>query len=228
MIGTKKNPRRNTNKRTLKNIGGTKYFHFRRLNGENRFDHALQSVQCDGHLNHNNPAAPRCRRRSVMGTPYCRAHLKSIKHLSIKPSTVAGAGMGLFADRTGAMAGEVVFENNTIIVPYVGEPLTTAEVNARYGADDNVTAPYVFSSSQNHHLDGAVRRGVGNFANTSPGHNNVTLTTQNNLRSNRIIRQGQELFAVYGRRYQINDGHSSHSTNNYRFRNTDPAHPNIL
>lgn len=39
----------------------------------------------------------RCRRRTRRQLPFCYEHARSILHVDIRPSTIPGAGLGLFA-----------------------------------------------------------------------------------------------------------------------------------
>ncbi len=52
-----------------------------------------------------------CKNRACTTGPYCWQHLRKEEFLRVKPSTIKGAGMGLFADKPGAKPGEVIFSN---------------------------------------------------------------------------------------------------------------------
>ena len=130
--------------RTKKNIRGEKdqYFHFRRTDDPHfRYDGKLKSVHCEA----TTKTGARCKRHSVIGTPYCRKHLRKIRKVSIRRSTIPNSGNGLFADEPGKLQsnGDIVFHAGDKITKYDGQEMTKTEVDERYGADDAVTGPYV-------------------------------------------------------------------------------------
>ncbi len=51
----------------------------------------VASRQCHGHSKNG----ARCRRRVIIGFEYCFQHLKSERHLTIRPSTLIGALCGM-------------------------------------------------------------------------------------------------------------------------------------
>ncbi len=103
----------------------------------------LQCRQCSAHTS---TTGARCGRRTCIGVEYCWQHLRSVAHLRIGPSTVPGAGKGLFAHAGVPHAGPnaVVFRNGEVILPYRGEALTRAQLHTRYGPHG--TAPYALGS----------------------------------------------------------------------------------
>lgn len=151
----------------------------------------------------------RCRRKVVIGKPYCYSHLLYQRHLRIKPSTLPGAGDGLFAvDPSTQDPNEVVFKKNVIIAPYGGERVTRDELERRYG--DN-TAPYGLLRSNNHIVDAACDRGVGSLPNTIIGTGrrnfNAKITNRSgNIVSTKPIRNGEEILVNYGRSYTFDGG----------------------
>jgi hypothetical protein len=223
-------------RRTKKNITGGKdqYFHFRRADDpEFRYDGKLRSVQCKGHT----IKGVRCKRHSVIGTPYCREHLRKIRKISIRKSTIPNSGNGLFADEPGKLQsrGDIVFRKKDIITKYDGQRMTEEEVDDRYGDDDAVTGPYVVRVPIHgirtrkrgnkrvqeryrigwSYLDGATKRGVGNLANMAmrKSDNNAELKKENAaLEATKDIRQGDEIFVDYGDDYRF-DGPERYSTN---------------
>jgi hypothetical protein len=197
------------------------------------FQCTLKSQRCDA----KTKTGAQCRRHVVKGLPFCWYHLKKEYHLIIKASTVPEAGSGLFACRDPASTSPIVFLPRQIILPYVGQNLTSAELNARYGAPRDITAPYAVSEG-NAIVDSACMRGSASFANdarTKRGNNAnlklVTLTdrqaTQINggraahrvragdkvfcLVAQSMIRDNDEIFTSYGRGYW-RDHVSTHST----------------
>jgi hypothetical protein len=223
-------------RKTRKNIRGGKdqYFHFRRADDpEFRYDGKLKSVRCQGTTRKGLP----CKRNSVIGTPYCREHLRKIRKVSIRRSTIPNSGNGLFADEPGKLQsnGDIVFRRGDIITKYDGERMTKAEVDQRYGADDAVTGPYVVRVPVQgmrtakrgrkrvqesyrtgwSYLDGATERGVGNLANMAMRNidNNAKLDYEHaDLVATRDILQGDEIFIDYGDEYRF-DGPERYSTN---------------
>ena len=134
-----------------------------------------------------------CARTTRKQLPYCFQHTRSLSHLDLRPSTLPGAGTGVFALKT--------FEPNEEIVTYTGEVLTKDEIEARYGQD---TAPYALRINRNHFIDAACARGTGSLINTNPGHNNarfkVSRTGKASIIATRRIPSGSELFVDYGPR----------------------------
>ncbi len=80
------------------------------------------TAQCD-----QDKKKGRCKKLTTITHPYCAKHTRKILGLSVRKSTIAGAGKGLFAERT--------FKKGENIARYGGEILTTEEYNARYEAD---------------------------------------------------------------------------------------------
>ena len=94
------------------------------INNQIAFQCQLDSQQCIGH----NQNGSQCRRKIILGTPYCFQHLEKIKHLQIKTSTIPNAGKGLFAyDKNARRQNQVVFHQNTTIIDYGGEYITAEE-----------------------------------------------------------------------------------------------------
>lgn len=222
--------------KTKKNLRGGKdqYFHFRRTdNPQFRYDGKLKSVHCEA----TTKTGARCKRHSVIGTPYCREHLRKIRKVSIRQSTIPNSGNGLFADEPGKLQsrGDIVFRRGDLITKYDGQKMTKAEVDERYGADDAVTGPYVVRVPIQgmrtvkrgkrrvqepyrvgwSYLDGATERGVGNLANMAMNRrdNNAELKKEDaSLEATKDIRQGDEIFVDYGDDYRF-DGPERYSTN---------------
>lgn len=153
-----------------------------------QFQCSLQCIRCIARTKH----AGRCKRRSCRFVPYCWQHLRSQKGLQVKKSGIPTAGWGLFATRP--------FKKNELIIRYRGEKVTPTELEHRYDYDGyNVTAPYAIDG-----VDAACRRGAAAYINSTHGTNinaNVRITPSLNVRANRAIRKGDELFTNYGRDY---------------------------
>ena len=53
----------------------------------------LECCRCEGETK----TGGRCRRRTKKQLPYCYEHARTMLHVDIRPSTIPGAGKGLFA-----------------------------------------------------------------------------------------------------------------------------------
>lgn len=198
--------------------GGKLYFHFKDARDPHNiitFDQELPSYQCKG----NNKHGQRCKRRVIIGLPYCFQHLQSITHLKIQDSTLEGAGKGLFAWRPGAQGN--VFNANQWIIPYSGEQMTRAQLDARYG--QTATAPYGMEISRNHFLDAATHRSVASLINHEHEYH-ANCKFQKNPRDQKVwvrctdpIEHGDELFVDYGASYQHDVPNVHHSTDNRKY-----------
>lgn len=172
----------------------------------------LESIQCEDKV----ASGARCKRKCVIGSPYCYTHLRAKHSLRIKASTIPNAGKGLFADAPGEDENAIVFARGEKIIGYFGEKINLQELNDRYG---KYTAPYGFQVVKDRlYEDAALKRGVGSLANSKPTlkENNATIIIDQrrkvvSLRATKNIRNGQEIFCDYGDEYQFDDG-SSYST----------------
>ena len=173
-----------------------------KIGNEVNFDCKLVSLKCVGTCRNGT----RCKKRTVMGLPYCWMHLLSVKHLRILPSTIPQAGKGLFAmDRT-QDADALIFEEGDKICEYEGQTLTNAQLNARYG--DQYTAPYAYEYAHNVIIDSACRRGVGAIINHKPTDDGANVRWSVDRRNRKVnlvatedIYNNQELFIDYGEDY---------------------------
>lgn len=179
------------------------------IDNEPKFACDLISEQCSA----IKTDGQRCKCRTLMSTPFCHIHLKSIKHLVVKPSTIPQAGKGLFVCAAKQEPNAIIFRKGDTIVEYGGELLDYDETERRYGSK---TAPYTLKIKEDVYLDAACRRSIGSICNSNQGHNNARLSvnTQHNTASVKAIkniRNGAEIFCSYGAAYKFADG-SSHST----------------
>ena len=186
------------------------YFTFK-INNETLFRAKLHSIQCEA----NTKAGIRCKRKCVIGSPFCNVHLKYDHDLQIKKSLIPNAGKGLFAidphDKNGH---EVIFKKGDTIANYNGEIIDRNELINRYG-DGEETAPYAIQISQNRFEDASIIRGIGSLANTKANHNNSTISLSRGfarLKATKNIRNGDEIYLSYGRAYRLNDPGVSYST----------------
>lgn len=122
----------------------------------------LGRVKCKG----KTKKSGRCSRLVRKGLPYCWQHMKSIHKVITKPSGIQAAGMGLFTC--------AAITTGSRICPYLGETLTQAEIDARYGVG-NHPAPYAWADPDdaNFIVDSACYRSMGALANDAAGSVNV-------------------------------------------------------
>lgn len=176
------------------------YFTFK-INDEVHYRTQVKSLQCIDHTKNGS----RCKRKCVIGSPYCCTHLAYKHHLKIKPSNIPNSGKGLFSiDPMSADPNEILFRKGDTICKYHGEIIDHAELVERYS---NKTPPYVVGISANRFEDGAKTRGIGSLANTNPGHNNATLSIYRgsaSLKATKNIRNGEEIYLSYGKEYVMN------------------------
>ena len=113
--------------------------------------------------------------------------------LRVKPSTVPGAGLGLFATKD--------FRPSDKIAAYTGEQLTRAAIDERYGDE---RGEYVLCRDSKRCIDSrATNSSAARYANDSRGtdfRNNSRFKALR-LEASRRIRPGDEIFVAYGREY---------------------------
>lgn len=167
----------------------------------------LKSTHCEAHTK----KGTRCKRLCIVGFEYCPSHLELIKHLKIKKSTMEGAGKGLFAYDKSKDENEIIFKKNERIVDYNGKRKTQEQIDNEY---KNYTAPYAIAYSQDKIIDAGDKRGVGSLMNHKPNsQSNVRFATKKQngqiigvqLIATKNIRNGQELFAYYGKLYKFDE-----------------------
>lgn len=160
-----------------------------------------------------------CLNTVCFGSPYCWIHNRMAYGVRARPSTIPGAGKGLFATRP--------FAVDDWICPMICESLTQACFDTRYPG--NVTAPYaeqdIFNAPFNI-VDCACERGIGSFANARfnangtvrPLNDHNALTEHRNeigffvgiwLRANQPIQPGSEIFLWYGDNYILENNHTT-------------------
>lgn len=111
-------------------------------------------------------SVPECTMQTIYH-PYCLDHCMDYFGVTVLPSTIPGAGLGLFAVRP--------FAKGDCICVYSGEQLTAAQLNARYGEE---TAVYVLQITKDLYIDAiALDSGMGRFANSA-----YKTTKKNNAR----------------------------------------------
>lgn len=177
------------------------YFTFK-INNQVRYTTQVQSIQCEDHTK----TGARCKRRCIIGSPYCCTHLAYNHHLKIKPSLIPNAGKGLFAVDPLTNQNDILFRNKDTICEYRGEVINLATLNERYAPGKKNTAPYAVQLSANAYEDAAKIRGVGSLANKSPNNSNATLSVYRgraSLKATKNIRNGDEIYLSYGSDYRM-------------------------
>ena len=134
-------------------------------NNQRVFECDLASMQCEA----NGKTGKRCSNKTVIGVKLCWQHLRGLKHLRIKQSTVAGAGKGVFADDPRRPAGAVVFAKDSVIIEYDGERMNSAKSLERYkNMENEERARYLLifagdNVDNDKIVDGACMRSVGSM-----------------------------------------------------------------
>ena len=154
--------------------------------------------------------------------PYCSAHAKLLCNLQIKPSTIEGAGQGLFAY---SKTNEVVFTANQVVGNYFGERLSYDVYEKRYGAALDKTqklwfTPYAMMHNGDFIIDCFIIRCLTSICNdnikylefANKNGNTVMRISENvfhqgsngsvcEIASYCDIKNGEELFLNYGDNY---------------------------
>ncbi len=148
-----------------------------------------------------------CRRRTCITQPKCWQHTQADQGLRVKPSTIPGAGKGLFAART--------FHRNEKIARYGGEHLTKREIDHRYPG--NTVAQYTVKTREGGYIDARnTNAGVARYANHK-SHNqgaNAALVSVGRdrvaIEAEKRIQPRHEIFVDYGSEFHkgSNEGHA--------------------
>lgn len=178
--------------------------------GKILFDRPLFSQRCQGLLDDKT----RCTTVTTMVHPFCTSCTAKYYLVQIAPSTLKGAGLGLFAFNPEGKEGDVVFRKGDYIAPYLGERITPSELNKRYSSkrppsDDNYVVPYAYTMENGVILDGSLYRGPAVYVNDNTKDKkriNSMFTEETTvqrlfLHATTKIRQGEEIFVPYGREY---------------------------
>lgn len=168
------------------------------------------NIQCERCTATSKSTGQRCKLRTCIGVPYCWMHLLSDHSLRIKPSSIPGAGKGLFALRRGvADSSEVIFRKRDHITRYGGEVIDTAVLNQRYGS---YTAPYGIKVRNGMYEDAACKRGTGaiaNHASRSRANTRYSVSRDSpphvSLKATKNIRNGTEVVTYYGSDYRFDE-----------------------
>jgi len=197
------------------------------------FEDELQYQQCPAI---DNNSGRQCKNICCIPYEFCHTHLPMYMHLQVRRSDIPQAGLGVFAYNE-TNNNDVVFDNRETICEYIGENISFAELESRYGM---YTAPYGYAALKGKlYIDSALKRGVGSLINTHvlsyeryEGDDNkfIKELKQNtncrfvphypekgkcilNIKATRNIRNGEELILYYGDEYMLDDG-SHYKTEN--------------
>jgi hypothetical protein len=191
-----------------------------------RFECILHKLKCE-HIIES--TGHQCKRFQIIGAGLCWKHLETDRHLRIKPSTIPGGGLGLFAYNGDPNNRDIVFRGprrtkygqtlGDFIIEYKGERLSTEAVDDRYGIKN--TAPYAVKINNQIIEDSACLRSSGALANgASRSKANAELKGSIvrgiRLQATKTIRNGDEIFLYYGDSYGLKDEGVTyrHSTKN--------------
>lgn len=161
-----------------------------------------------------------CKRLVTIGLPMCWQHSRIHYGVKVGPSTIPGAGNGLFAIRT--------FAPREKLCPYGGRLLTQTQMDDLYPGKGTL-APYAEQISKTHYRDAACVRGLGSMANGmayKKDSNAETFVSTDRvpwLRAIKRIPAGQEILNHYHSDYFRGDIHPS-STRYVRKRSRTSGH----
>ncbi len=153
-----------------------------------------------------NSKGKRCKNKSLKNEK-CWVHLKMKDGLRIKQSNIANGGLGLFATKD--------FKKNDIVAPYSGPIISEAKADQEKSSNK-----YLLQITKNKVIDASspVKSGAGRYANQCKAENkrkeeckcnNAKLVKSRDyskaqLKANKTIKNGQEIFTNYGRDYWKN------------------------
>ena len=152
----------------------------------------VKSEQCHG----STVKHERCRKNTITDGK-CWIHGDREEGLRVKPSTIPGAGKGLFATRP--------FDVGDKICSYKGKLMTKREVNKKWPGDE--VAPYVLQITSSRFVDARKPTSCfGRFINHNERRANCLFesptpkatATKSNVLATKRIKTGSELFAEYG------------------------------
>lgn len=188
----------------------------------------IHCAQCE-YIRENANGA-QCRNRVCYGSPFCWQHNRMEWGVRAMPSTIPGAGKGLFATRA--------FAQDEWICPMICQQITQECLDVRYPGD--MTAPYAEVDINGNISDCACSRGIASQANALFHPNGVVRPEEDHnaiaengyddedppndmgvwLLARTNIPIGAEIFLWYGDAYRLED---THTTRRRSSKNTDPC-----
>nr|QQV29729.1 hypothetical protein K-LCC10_0474 [Kaumoebavirus] len=143
--------------------------------------------------------------------PWCQGCAKIVGGLEVKPSTIEGAGLGLFAMRD--------FDEDDVVCQYGSRGWFPAKGLARvYGPTSNYV--YLYETGRGHRIDTAVKRTIASFINDNfdKGKINCEFREYEDRKSSEVfieacapIKKGDELFVDYGEGYWMHSDKNLHT-----------------
>jgi hypothetical protein len=142
-----------------------------------------------------------CKRNSCVRKDYCWQHLRSKLGVDVRPSTLSGAGMGLFAYKN--------FPRNSKVASYSGTIVP---------ASDAKDSQYAVAWTRGKVVDAkSTQNSVGRYSNTCRGPDKIGKKCKGNnvklardfarksisLNATKKIRKGEEIFTAYGSAFRI-------------------------
>lgn len=149
----------------------------------------------------------RCGVITTLSHPYCFNCCERYYNVRVNTSTIANAGYGLFAYDKNRSSGELIFNKNDYICPYVGEYVSEEELDKRYTleSNSNIICPYAVQLQNGKYIDGAIVRGIANYGNDNGKANNADLREMDGdivyACATKKIYNGEEIFIDYGSSY---------------------------
>lgn len=187
------------------------------VNGTRRFSCTLKRGRCQHRTKRGRP----CRRTQYMGFDACHQHIESKQAMRVAPSTIQGAGKGVFAVLVGDKRADeraddkrtIVFKKNQRIMEYKGERVNSKELDVRYG---DSTAPYalLLNHKRGAVIDAACKRGIAAFVNHRVNANARFYVHKGvgYAKAIKDIYNGDEIFMNYGRDYILVEQGVAHYT----------------
>ncbi len=138
----------------------------------------------------------RCETMTTTTHPYCDKHTKKVLHVSVKKSTIPGAGKRLFAEKD--------FKKGENIIQYSGEVLSVDEYDKRYS--DDAMGAYGITLNDHQVIDAAktsssVARYACDFNGSGRKGPNAQYESDDKevwIVALRKIKKGEEIFTDYG------------------------------
>lgn len=136
-----------------------------------------------------------CNTMVSVGLPYCPVHTEIHYGVKVAESTIAGAGLGLFATRR--------LKKDQVVCPYLGGICEESTIRRLYGLN---TAVYAVQLTAGVTENADICRGIGSLCNHKTRGFNCRLAKYKHrtvVRAVRDIKAGTELFVSYGSDYRF-------------------------
>ena len=155
-----------------------------------------ECVRCEGLTK----AGVQCSRRTCMTAGRCWQHSRSETGFAVKPSGIAGAGRGLFANRD-------LKKGDRVLYGGPAQRMTKTAVEKKWPGDK--LAPYVYCSGNVCWNAASTQSGLGRYANDGPksGRPVNAILRADAARQNcylvltKAVKRGHEIFVEYGDDY---------------------------